>query len=747
MATPREELERLRALAQQETPRQELERLRSMQGGENGNIVSPTSGMADTGIQTPELKEVGSAPELNELSYPAFASSLGLLFSGDEEGAKGVLQRQFPDATFTKSPEGEELVNLPSGTYKVRGLGQQIASLIGQGLSFLPAGRFASGLSAGTGLATRAGAQAVGAAATQTGIEATEAALGGEFDEESILAAGAFGGASEYITPAFQALRRTIRPIKQPGKPRIEPTFGQAVDDAVTSNKPVSPVNEEAVKSGPTPETSDYEEISALLKKGKANLAAMKARPDKEIKEAADDLGVVLTPGSYSTSRAFQEAEQALKSVPGSTISTREADAIVTLGKRSDDLIERIGGTRDLSLLDNKLQNEYLEIIGNLEQQSSQAYKAVDDVIPKVLKVQPKASKQYIEKRLEELGGDESLLSSAEKQLLRFSKSETPPTYAALDRVRKNVGEGFKGKGIFKDDEQGTLNQVYRVLSEDQQGVADAVGAGAEYAAARKLVQSRKQLEDEAISLFGRNFNQSIIPKLSGAATALTKGDISKLDKLMAAIPEHRRQEVAASMLSEIFTAGARSQKEGVGQGFVNAYANLNRNTLAKDAIFKHLPKEARERFDKIGKVATGLFRAKNLENTSKTARDVIAAMDNGGMFSKVYSVGTKVAAAEGVTSSVGLPGVGAAGVLGAALAKSKEPATQAADKLLTSKKFEEAMIKAMNNKEKEAERIITNSEAFKNWIKKADSETVAQISRIGFIPWLTQREDNEQVQ
>jgi len=719
----------------------------SKRGVLDGSGDSVASGAADSAVpavSSENIPEVGSAKELNELTMPAFASSLGLLFSGDEEGATGVLKRQFPDATFSKSSDGDELVTLPSGTYRVRGLGQQVISSIGQGLSFVPAGRVAAGAASGAKLGTMAGAQALGAAGTQAGIEATETALGGEFDAKDVLLAGAMGGASEYVTPAFQSLRRvfTSKPSGAAGSARIEPTFGDAVDEAIKQSKPKSTINSETVKNGAAPEAADYEEISSLLKKGKANLAAMRARPDAEIKEAADDLGIILNPGAYSTNRAFQEAEQALKSVPGSTISTREANAIIELGKRSDDLISKMGGTRDLSLIDNKLQNEFLENIGNLEKQSSNAYAAVDKAIPKVMKVNPRSSKAYIENRLKEYGGDESLLSAAEKQLLRFSKQETPPTYAALDRVRKDVGQGYKGKGIFKDDDQGILDQVYRVLSEDQQGVADAIGAGSEYAAARKLVQTRKALEDEAISLFGRNFNQSLIPKFTGAASSLTKGDISKLDNLMAAIPSHRRQEVSAAMLSEIFTAGARSQKEGVGQGFVNAYANLNRNKLAKDALFKYLPDEARDRFDKIGKVATGLFRAKNLENTSKTARDIISAMDNGGLFSKVYDVGGKVAVAEGVSTSVGLPGVGAAGVLGAALTKSKKPATQAADELLTSKAFERAMIKAMNNAEGEAENIIKRSTAFKRWMNAIDEETSSQVIRSGFIPWITGQQE-----
>lgn len=670
----------------------------------------------------PTAPEIGDAPELNEMTMPAFASSLGLLFSGDTENAKKVLQKQFPEATFSTDDQGNEMISLPSGDYKIRGTGQKTASLLAQGLSFVPAGSFMGGFAAGSklGLAGKAGVQALGAGATQAGMEGFKTMAGGEFEAAPVAIATVAGGASEVVLPAFQAIRQAI-------------PFGKS------TVQPRSTLNAETISAGQAPEDMSTEAISDLLKKSKSKLAAMQARPDAEIKQAADDLGIVLNPGAYSSSRAFQEVEQSLKSIPGSTVSTVEAKAIADLGKKADELVESVS-IRDVSLLDSQIKDEFETTITALESKSIDLYAKLNEAIPKMVKADNFSSKQYITQRLAELGGDESLLSSAEKQLLRFTKGEAP-TYGALDQTRKNIGHGFKGKGVFKDDETGILNQVYRVISEDQQRIADALGHGEAYAAARKLVQSRKQVEDEAVQLFGKQVNQSIIPKINLAANAITKGDISKLESLMKALPEHRRTEAAGAMLAQLFTSGSRSAKEGIGQGFVNAYVNLNRNKQAKNVFFKYLPIEARERFDKIGKVATGLFRAQNLENKSRTARDVIAALNNGGMFSKVYDVGKKVAVAEGATTSAGLPGVGSAAVLGSAFTKGKTPASEAADKLLTSPEFEKAMIKAMNNQEAQAERLLSTSKHFRSWLSTIDRDTASQILRSGFIPWIISEE------
>ena len=131
------------------------------------------------------------------------------------------------------------------------------------------------------------------------------------------------------------------------------------------------------------------------------------------------------------------------------------------------------------------------------------------------------------------------------------------PTYATLDNIRRNVGEGFNRRsGPFKNGSDANLREVYGVLSDVQNGVASAFGIGDLYAGARGLVSSRKALEDQAVALFGRNMSGSLVPKLRGAATGLVSGDISKFNQLINALPKNSRAEAAATVLSEIFSGG-----------------------------------------------------------------------------------------------------------------------------------------------------------------------------------------------
>jgi hypothetical protein len=472
--------------------------------------------------------------------------------------------------------------------------------------------------------------------------------------------------------------------------------------------------------------------VADQIKTGNAEAVAEAVNPNPEIVAAAEELQVNLPAGATSQNQAFIEAEQSLKSRPGSTISAVEQQAIIDIGDRADALISDIGGTTDRALLDTKVKDDFLAVTEDMSGQSSDLYRAVQDAINPSTRVDVENVRQYLDDKLIDLGGDASLLTKAEQQLKTLADNDALPTYAALDRVRRNVGEGFRRRGVFADDEIGTLESVYGALSKDQSAAAATYGVGDKLKQAQKLVSDRKGLEKRMAALYGKDLQGSFISKISSSTTGLTKGDVAQFKKLMQAVPDGLKGEVAASVLNDVFMSGTRN-KAALGGGFVKAYEGLKRNPSAKAELFKHLPKGSQRRFDLIGSVATGLYKSKALENTSKTARDVIAAMDQGGLFSKIYSAASRAGAAEAVSSSVGLPGVGASSALTAALVKPKTAATAAADALLTSPKFSSAVKAAAEGKRP----VIENSSEYRKWYKYASKRDRDDIGRLGFMGWL----------
>ncbi len=138
--------------------------------------------------QMESLSEIGSAPELNQLSVPAFKASLGLLSTGDTDSLRGILKNQFGDqVSFTKDEKGNSIVTLPSGQYALNkpGLsGQDVVRTAFDMLAFTPAGRAATIPQA----AARSGA-------AELAVESTEEALGGdEVQVSDVASASALGG-------------------------------------------------------------------------------------------------------------------------------------------------------------------------------------------------------------------------------------------------------------------------------------------------------------------------------------------------------------------------------------------------------------------------------------------------------------------------------------------------------------------------------------------------------------------------
>ena len=476
--------------------------------------------------------------------------------------------------------------------------------------------------------------------------------------------------------------------------------------------------------------------------------------PDKATIESAQRLGVDLNPEHYSTNAAFRDVARALKTQPGSKLEAAEKIAFERLSAQADDLVQRAGGSLDKGALSESIANEFSRNIDQLESAANQGYKIVRETIPAQTKVDPRPLMQHLQQKIDDFGGQEQLLSKSERQILslirpgkkKLKSGKTPivsPTYAALDRVRRNVGDGFnKRSGPFVDDGDRVLRETYGVLSDVQSDIASSFGIGDLYASARGLVAKRKGLEDNAVALFGKDLRGTLSPQLRSTATALANKDVSRLNRLMEKLPESRRAEVAATLLDDLFSGGSR-RGGGLGDGFVANFAALNRSPSTKQALFRYLPPEVKQRFNDIGRVLTGIVKAnqKPRGNPSGTAAGIIKAMEDGGAIRRLYDVGKRAAVAEGAGSSVGVPGIGTASVIGATIAKGKTPVAVAADDLLSSPTFARAVIDASRGNVPGANTAIQNSSKFKKWATTIPPETAQRVASVGFIEWLVSEE------
>jgi hypothetical protein len=556
------------------------------------------------------------------------------------------------------------------------------------------------------------------------------------------------------INPAGDLSEETLAAAEQAGLSPDE-LIDEVLDLAERS--PRMPDAIEALSQaaeGSVAATSD--EITEVLSQtagGEQRLASA-VDPDPEIMAAAERLGLdeSIPASAVSQNRAFQETEQALKAMPESGLGQAEDKFMAQLRQRADETIAMMGGTMDRGVLNADIADDFTAARGRLSELEGVAFDRIRNEIPATARAPIANTEEMILGLINSYGGEEAaqgLLTSAEKKVLKIMQAveeQGDPTYAALDRLRKDIGQAlWQRSGPFKDDATERLEALYGVLRQDQKATAEMYNLGEVFEQANSLTVRRKELEERMVQLFGRNLDKTLVSQLDAGVAALSRGDMMKLKKVMDALPAGRRQEAAASLLNRMFTSGARSEPV-LSQGFVGFYDQLNRSPKVKEFFFSYLPEEAQQRMDDIYAVSKGFFGAKRFENTSNTARTALINFDKGGWVDKLYGTAKKAGAAEAIAMTAGIPPGAASGATAIYGVLSKNtPRTQAADALLRSPKFREALkALARGGDMKAADDAVRTTRIFREWLEYQPPGVATSIASIGFVPWLIQSQGED---
>lgn len=665
-----------------------------------------------------------SMPELNQLSLASAKTGLGTILANPGETAQ-IIQANFPDAKVRQDEKGNYLITSPSDgiEYAIKP-GFQVSdiprALAGLG-AFSPAG--AARTIAGSGLA---------AAGTQAVIEGTQAAAGGQFNPAEVAIAGAIGGAvpaaarlagiaRDAGTGALRRLRGVDEAVTSPAAstaragvgnppdPTVQPapaTAGVAATDARSAAAAAAPDAPPAPRPAIDPMTSSELNETARtaamggLRSGRATqVLAEQAAPDATTLAAAKRLGIEdhLQPDHLTTNQAYREFAQAVKSIPGSEARSAEVAGLDAVAKRADQLIGDIGGTTDVSTLNASIRARMQATHTELEEQANRLYAQVREQIPAKTTAPVENTVAFLKAHADEVGGAKNLLP-VERKLLAALNGDKPPTYAFLDQQRQAIGQAMqKASGPFADSNSGLLKKLYSTLSDDQQAVANSVGAGELFTAAKAAVAVRKGLEDDLASLFGRTLEGSIASSLPGAVRAVAAGDTSRLVKLVQAVPPEMRQEVVASGVATAFRTAATRGEINFGT-YAKWYDGLMRNRQAYAAVMSNLPLSARKQLHALYRVSQGISASSRERIT--TGR-IMAVMDDfkpvDTLAGRLYetasqsAIGATVGTAVGSAASavIGPAGFGVGAAVASALTKGAKPsAIKAADALITSPEF-----------------------------------------------------------
>lgn len=696
---------------------------------------------------TGESKETRATEELPELPEAAgFLSSENpldvakvapaLLTTTEPQEMADILKENFPNIGIQYDEKGNIIAgNNATGDRVVLnkpGMSKMdIANILGIGSLATAASVVAPAASGAAKVAQAAGQSG----AMTSAMEGAQAALGGDFDASNVVIDMLTAGAGEAV-PAY--LKHLI------GKKDTQ--AAGLVDEAVTAeaSRVADDLSPEAQGARQTELLSD---VAKQAQKGAPDVSqiASDVAPRKEITEAAERLDIAdsLTPAQTSGSQQYREIEGALAAVPGSQLSAQQAETYKQIGKKADELITEFGGTLDKSDLSESLKTDVLSHIDTLGKSTEKVYSEVNAAIPKQASVDLSTLTKDIEQEAIDLQGVENL-EPLQKRILEISEGGQP-SYALVDKIRKQVGQAIgKGQGAFKDQETGMLKNIYSKLTDAQELTASDHGAGELWEAGKALTKQRKELEDHATKLMGKDLSGSIMPKIGGAMKKLSKGDYGDYDRMMKSIPPSRQQEVVLTALNDVFRNPQSRDKSLNPTTFSKWYEDLNRNSAAKKRIVNYLPDEAKQRLEDIYQVSKGISDASQQKVKTGIVKAFFDDFDKQkSMLNKIYQVAGPAVSA--------IPGAQQVSAVANLIAQPKTPISEAADKMIASAKFKDS-VKAYADrsvrarvKQKAADTALLKSAKYKKWLSLLPEDDQRQIMRAGLMTWLGGTENEEE--
>lgn len=716
-----------------------------------GGIREAITGTERATPTTQALPDYAAMPELNTFSMASFKSALGTMITSPEETVQ-IIKSNYPGVQVTQDEKGNYVMqsSIDGQFYAIKPGGQvsDIPRALGAVAAFTPAGR-----------AVTLPGMAAAAGGTQAVIEATQAATGGRFDTGEVALAGALAPILPAVIRGVQEVR-SVRAGAPPVTPAAAPPAAPAGAPGATPVAPFTPAAPAGAPMGTAmapvvPPAAPVapavamtaEQLTATTRKaaegglgaGQATeILATQAAPDPKVLEAARRLKIegYLQPDHLTSNQAYRELAQAVKSIPGSQARAAEIAGLEQVGKQADDLITKIGGMTDLSSMNKAVRTQLDQTVTTLSNQADDAYKALRTDIPAQTRGPADNVINFVQQRADDLDGAQNL-SGLEKSVRRkLTPREIKddagnvigmrnPTYALIDDVRRDIGAAARQQGPFADADTGLAKRLYSLIDDDQFNLAETAGRGEQYRLAKSLVQMRKGFEDDMVSLFGKQLDQSLVTKLSTATTSLSKGDGEKLVNILTAIPKDMRQMVAASALNTAF--GKATQNGTLNfNTYANWYKGLLENKQAYAALMNNLPQPARKSLSDLYRVADNVRKASRERITTGRIQAVQQELQGADsllgsvvMVAKRAAIGLPIEAA---TTAVGLPGAGIASGLTAALSKGVKPQViKAADELIASPEFQRLAIDGANKTPSQATvKAVARSAAFQRFAEAA---------------------------
>lgn len=479
-----------------------------------------------------------------------------------------------------------------------------------------------------------------------------------------------------------------------------------------------------------------------------SSLRGLDAQPRQDVISAAERLGVVddLLPSHMSGNAQYQAVEQAIKSRKGSALKVQEDQATMKLAQNAGKMIDEVAGMPDALAMNEHFIGKMHSRMSALERRSDSLYARVDKALPPGSQVEAHNTARHLEQQADELGGWENLDPIEQKVFKAVNPGpEGRLTYSNLNKQRRMVGQAlYKKSGPYKDADEAALSRLYAQLSEDQRAALGEVGSRRDFEVAQRLVQMRKNLEEQTINLRGKNLTGDVTTKASAALSAMAQGSGKSFRELMMNIPSRQmRTEIVATAIRDMLSAGKRGAEFNPG-GYADWYQNLMKNGNIR-LLEPHLPAETKKGLRDLYTVADAIRKAKLHEVTTGALNDFTKRFDrvtaSHDMMAKYATkVGTMVGAQGGAFGALGGAAIGERIAEKARIAGGAA-SSEAAEKLISSPAYQAAFRAQRSavpgNNAMPAESQLRTSQEWRDFLSSIPEKDRRTIARVGLIGWL----------
>lgn len=461
--------------------------------------------------------------------------------------------------------------------------------------------------------------------------------------------------------------------------------------------------------------------------------------PDVRALAASDRLGVDAPLAVTSSNPAFRSIYGQMSVIPGSRQSIEMDRFFRDMQAVSDNLVEEMGGSLEKAGVSDRFRDQMDNLVQGARQAERELYDEIQSRINPAKPVDTSRIIANLEGMADEVGGVERLARSNPGAHSLLMDAKDGMTYGYLDDMIKQLNEAkYKANSPFGSMSTYRRDQLIDMMDEARQRFLKDEGLGDLGEQAKQATRTKKDIQARQMKLLGRERLGAIVPKVTASIkpAKVAAGDLKAFDELMSNMPDELKPEVMATAIDGVL----RKSGDFNATQFSQWWEALNRSPEAKRRIFQHLPQGAENRMQDMYRLAKGLSRVQ--ADRTKTGRvdAIFRELDkSGGIIDKIKGTAGRAAAAEGVTSAIGIPGAGTVGVLAREFGQNRQTSQQAAQDFLASDAFREAVLdyaKRGNVTDFQTEKL-KRSKAYKQWLENQPPSVKSSIASIGLMPWL----------